>query len=503
MSEATTAEVRGEPRLLIDGKLVEATGGDSFANIDPATEKTLGDTADGTPFDMETAIAAARRAFDETSWSTDHAFRRRCLEQLHAALDKHKEELRAVVVAEAGSPIALTYAIQVDLPISDVPYYAELAASYPYDQPMPEREVFGQRTRRLILREATGVVGAITPWNFPFFLNMAKLNPALAAGNTVVLKPAPDTPWSATLLGRLIAEETDIPAGVVNVVASSDHLVGEVLTTDARVDMVTFTGSTATGRRIMAKASDTVKKVFLELGGKSANIVLDDVEDLSAACSGGGFAVCVHAGQGCAITTRLLLPRRRYEEGVEIAAATMAAMTYGDPWNPANLMGPLVSEKQRQRVLGYIEKGKSEARLVRGGNVPAELPSGYFVEPTLFADVDPKATIAQEEIFGPVLAVIPYEDEDDAVRIANDSIYGLSGAVTSTSEDRALAVARRIRTGTMSINGGVYLAPDVPFGGYRQSGTGREHGREGFEEYLETKTVAMASPDSGGPKLGG
>ena len=503
MSEASATEVRGEPRLLIDGKLVEAGGGAVFANIDPATEKSLGDTCDATPLDMEAAIAAARRAFDETTWSTDHAFRRRCMEQLHTALEKHKEELRGVVVAEAGSPIALTYAIQVDLPIADVPFYAELASTYPYDQPMPERDVFGQRTRRLILREATGVVGAITPWNFPLFLNMAKLSPALAAGNTVVLKPAPDTPWSATVLGRIIAEETDIPAGVVNVVASSDHLVGEVLTTDPRVDMVTFTGSTATGRRIMGAASDTVKKVFLELGGKSANIILDDVEDLSAACAGGGFAVCVHAGQGCAITTRLLLPRSRYEEGVELAAASMAGMTFGDPWNPANLMGPLVSDKQRRRVLGYIDKGKEEARLVRGGNVPADLPTGYFVEPTLFADVDPEATIAQEEIFGPVLAVIPYEDEDDAVRIANDSIYGLSGAVTSTSEERALAVARRIRTGTVSINGGVYLAPDVPFGGYRQSGTGREHGREGFEEYLETKTVAIPAAGAGAPKLTG
>ncbi|HLX87987.1 MAG TPA: aldehyde dehydrogenase family protein, partial [Acidimicrobiales bacterium] len=305
MTESTHPEVRGEPRLLIDGKLVEASGGGSFANIDPATEEILGHTADATPADMETAIAAARRAFDETSWSTDHAFRRRCLEQLHSALESHKEELRQVVVAEAGSPIALTYAIQVDMPIDDVPYWAELAASYQYDQPMPERPVFGQRTRRMVLREATGVVGAITPWNFPLFLNMAKLSPALAAGNTVVLKPAPDTPWSATLLGRLIAEETDIPQGVVNVVASEDHMVGEVLTTDPRVDMITFTGSTATGRRIMAKAADTVKKVFLELGGKSAKIVLDDVEDLGAAAGGGSFAVCVHAGQGCAITTRL------------------------------------------------------------------------------------------------------------------------------------------------------------------------------------------------------
>ncbi len=506
MSETTNGvahpEVHGEPRLLVDGKLVEASGGASFANVDPATEKSLGDTCDATAADMELAIAAARRAFDETSWSTDHGFRSRCLEQLHGALQSHKEELRRVVVGEAGSPVALTYAIQVDLPVDDVAYYAELAASYPYDEPMPERMVFGQRTKRLVLREATGVVGAITPWNFPLFLNMAKLSPALAAGNTVVLKPAPDTPWSATVLGRIIAEETDIPPGVVNVVASSDHLVGEVLTTDPRVDMVTFTGSTATGRRIMAKGSDTVKKVFLELGGKSANIVLDDVEDLAGACGSGAFAVCVHAGQGCAITTRLLLPRARYEEGVEVAKATLDAMRFGDPWDASNLMGPLVSEKQRQRVLGYIEKGKAEARLVRGGGVPADRPTGYFVEPTLFADVDPKDTIAQEEIFGPVLAVIPYEDEDDAVRIANDSIYGLSGAVTSTSEERALSVARRIRSGTVSINGGVYLAPDVPFGGYRQSGLGREHGREGFEEYLETKTVAIAA-EAGGPKLSG
>lgn len=506
MSESSTTpsrpEVHGEARLLIDGKLVEAGGGATFANIDPATEKSLGDTCDATAADMTEAIAAARRAFDETSWSTDHAFRRRCLEQLHAALSAHKEELRHVVVAEAGSPIALTYAIQVDLPIDDVAYYAALAADYRYDTPMPERVVFGQRTKRLILREAVGVVGAITPWNFPFFLNMAKLSPALAAGNAVVLKPAPDTPWSATVLGRIIAEETDIPAGVVNVVASADHLVGEVLTTDPRVDMVTFTGSTATGRRIMAKGADTVKKVFLELGGKSANIVLDDVEDLGAACAGGAFAVCVHAGQGCAITTRLLLPRARYDEGVELAKATLDAMSFGDPWDASNLMGPLVSAKQRERVLGYIETGKSEARLVRGGGVPEGQPTGYFVEPTLFADVDPGARIAQEEIFGPVLVVIPYEDEEDAVRIANDSIYGLSGAVTSPSEEHALAVARRIRTGTVSVNGGVYLAPDVPFGGYRQSGVGREHGQEGFEEYLETKTVAIAA-EAGAPKLSG
>jgi aldehyde dehydrogenase (NAD+) len=488
---ATRPEVHGEPRLLIDGKLVEASGGKTFPNIDPATEQTLGDTADGTTADMATAVAAARRAFDETTWAEDHAFRRRCLEQLHAALEAHKEELRHIVVAEVGSPLMLTYIMQVDGPIDDLAYWAARPDQYEYEHWLPVREVFGQPQRRLIRREPIGVVGAITPWNFPLYLNLAKLGPALAAGNTMVLKPAPDTPWSATFLGRLMAEETDLPAGVVNVVASSDHLVGEVLTTDARVDMVTFTGSTATGRHIMAKASDTVKKVFLELGGKSANIVLEDA-DLAASVPISAMGVCTHSGQGCAITTRLLVHRSRYDEAVQMAADSMASVTYGDPWDPANFQGPLISDKQRQRVLGYIEKGKAEgARLVCGGGVPAHLPKGYFVEPTLFADVNPKATIAQEEIFGPVLVICAFEDDDDAVRIANDSIYGLSGAVTSASEERALSVARRIRAGTLMVNGGMYNAPDVPFGGYRQSGLGRENGLEGFEEYLEVKAMGL------------
>jgi aldehyde dehydrogenase (NAD+) len=490
-AQTTRPEVRGEPRLLIDGKLVEASGGGSFANIDPATEESLGDTADGTTADMAAAIAAARRAFDETSWATDHAFRRRCLEQFHAALEAHKEELRHIVVAEVGSPLMLTYIMQVDGPIDDLGYWAARPDQYEYEHWLPVREVFGQPQRRLIRREPIGVVGAITPWNFPLYLNLAKLGPALAAGNTLVLKPAPDTPWSATFLGRLIAEETDFPAGVVNVVASSDHLVGEVLTTDPRVDMITFTGSTATGRHIMAKASDTVKKVFLELGGKSANIVLEDA-DLASSVPISAMGVCTHSGQGCAITTRLLVHRSRYDEAVEMAAEGMASVTYGDPWDPANFQGPLISAKQRERVLGYIEKGKAEgARLVCGGGVPTHLEKGYYVEPTLFADVNPKATIAQEEIFGPVLVICSFDDDDDAVRIANDSIYGLSGAVTSASEERALAVARRIRAGTLMVNGGMYNAPDVPFGGYRQSGLGRENGIEGFEEYLEVKAMGL------------
>jgi aldehyde dehydrogenase (NAD+) len=484
------ATLNPETRNLIGGKLVPASNGATFDNVNPATEEVLGTCADGTKDDMNAAIAAARRAFDESDWSTNAAFRRKCLTQLAEALKAAKEELRAIVVAEAGSPVLLTYAVQCDTYVDAMPYWADLAGSYVYEKPMRDISFMGQPQRRILRREATGVVGAITPWNFPLYLNLCKLGPALAAGNSVVIKPAPDTPWSATTLGRIIAERTEIPPGVVNVVASSDHLVGEMLSTDPRVDLVTFTGSTATGRRVMECASATVKKVFLELGGKSATIMLDDV-DLQKVLAGIGM-ICTHAGQGCAITTRLLLPRSRYAEGVAIAKASFENLAYGDPTNPAHLMGPVVSRKQHQRVLSYIEKGKREgARLVTGGGVPKHLTKGFYVEPTLFADVDPDATIAQEEIFGPVLVVIPYEDDDDAVRIANNSIYGLSGAVTSASEERALAVARRIRTGTLSVNGGMWFDIDTPFGGYRQSGVGRENGVMGFEEYLETKVIGL------------
>ncbi len=484
------APLNPETRNLIAGKLVAASNGATFENVNPATEEVLGVCADGTKEDMHAAIGAARRAFDETDWSTNAAFRKHCLTQLADALNAAKEELRAIVVAEAGSPVLLTYAVQCNTYIDAMPYWAELAGSYEYEKPMRDITFMGQLNRRLLRREATGVVGAITPWNFPLYLNLCKLGPALAAGNTVVLKPAPDTPWSATNLGRIIAERTDIPAGVVNIVASSDHLVGEMLSTDPRVDLVTFTGSTATGRRVMECAAATVKKVFLELGGKSANIVLDDV-DLAKVLAGIGM-ICTHAGQGCAITTRLLLPRSRYAEGLALAKASFEKLAYGDPTNPAHLMGPVVSRRQHERVLAYIEKGKREgARLVTGGGVPKHLKKGFYIEPTLFADVDPDATIAQEEIFGPVLAVIPFEDDDDAVRIANHSIYGLSGAVTSASEERALAMARRIRTGTLSVNGAMWFDVDTPFGGYRQSGVGRENGLMGFEEYLETKVIAL------------
>ena len=481
---------QGELRLLIDGKLVEAADGGTFDNVNPATEQVLGQAADATRADMDTAIAAARRAFDSTDWASNRALRKRCLEQLQAALEDEREVIRAELVAEVGTPVLMTYGPQLDAPLSDgLLWPASQIESFPWERDLPEGTAFGMRSWRRVFKEPVGVVGAITPWNYPFEIIINKLGQALATGNTVVLKPAPDTPWSATRIGRLVAERTDIPAGVVNVVTSSDHLLGEQLVEDPRVDAISFTGSTATGRRIMQRGAPTLKRLFLELGGKSAHVVLDDA-DLATSLAMSWAAVCTHAGQGCAMQTRLLLPRSRYDEGLEIVAAGFATVPYGDPTDASNFMGPLISAKQRDRVLGYVERGVADgARLVLGGGRPAHLEKGWYVEPTLFADVDNSMTIAQEEIFGPVLVVIAYDDDDDAVRIANDSAYGLSGGVTSASEERAIAVARRIRAGTLSVNGGIWYGADSPFGGYKASGVGRQNGLEGLEQYLETKVL--------------
>ncbi len=478
-----------EPRMLIDGKLVEGTR--TYDNMNPATEEVIGPVADATPGEMERAITAARRAFDETSWSTDRAFRKTCLQQLRDALEKHKEDLRPQIVAEVGTPVGLTYAIQQDSCIDDMQWDIDLVDRFAWEYELGTHEFFGLRSNRLVVREPIGAVGLVTPWNFPFMLNLSKLAPALAAGCTAVLKPAPDTPYSATWIGRMVAEETDIPPGVFNVVTAADPAeVGDVLTGSPAVDMISFTGSTAVGKRIAARGAETLKRVFLELGGKSANIVLDDA-DFDAVLPGTGM-VCMHSGQGCAITTRLLLPRSRYDEGVEIVRAAFESFPYGDPTDLNNMAGPLVNARQRERVLGYIEAGKREgARCLVGGGPATQFEKGFYVQPTLFVDVDPNSTIAQEEIFGPVLVVIPYTDDDDAVRIANNSRYGLSGAVSGGSLDRAMAVARRIRTGTISVNGGQWFGPDSPFGGYKESGLGREHGLPGFEEYLETKTIGL------------
>jgi aldehyde dehydrogenase (NAD+) len=395
-------------------------------------------------------------------------------------------------VAEAGCPVTLTYGPQLDVPLRDaLPWPAAMISGFAWQRTLPDRDPFavGYPSHREVWKEPVGVVGVIVPWNFPVEITLNKLGPLLAMGNTCVLKPAPDTPFNATRIARLVAEHTDVPAGVVNVVPSSDHLTGEVLTTSPEVDMVAFTGSSATGRRIMEAGSTTLKRVFLELGGKSVNLVLDDAD--LAADLGGAVMCCLHAGQGCALPTRLLVPRARHDEAVEILRAAFESWAYGEPRDPSVLQGPQISARQQQRVLDHIESGRRDgARLVTGGGVPAHLPHGFYVEPTLFAEVDNAMAVAREEIFGPVLAVIAYDDEDDAVRIANDSPYGLSGMITAGDLDRARRVARRIRTGSLGINGGIWYGPDAPFGGYKGSGLGRQCGIEGLEMFTETKTVA-------------
>jgi aldehyde dehydrogenase (NAD+) len=481
----------GVSELFIDGKLSSGNAG-TFPTINPATEEVLGVAADADAEDMGRAVDAARHAFDDTDWSRNTELRVRCVRQLRDAMREHIEELRELTISEVGAPRMLTAGAQLQGPVGDLGFSADSAESYPWKQDLGEAAPMGIPTRRTIAREAVGVVGAITPWNFPHQINLAKLGPALAAGNTVILKPAPDTPWCAAVLGEIIAEHTDFPPGVVNIITSSDHSVGALLAKDPRVDMVSFTGSTATGRNVMTDAAATIKKVFLELGGKSAFIVLDDA-DLAGACSVSAFTASMHAGQGCAITTRLVVPRARYDEAVAIAAGTMSSIKPGDPTEGGTVCGPVISARQRDRVQGYLDSAIAEGgTFACGGGRPADRATGFFIEPTVIAGLTNDARVAREEVFGPVLTVIAHDGDDDAVRIANDSTYGLSGTVFGGDPDRAAGVAARLRVGTVNVNGGVWYSADAPFGGYKQSGIGREMGLAGFEEYLETKVVATA-----------
>ncbi|ORV53287.1 aldehyde dehydrogenase [Mycobacterium europaeum] len=485
-------ESHADRRLLIGGRLV--TADTTFPSINPATGAVIGHAPDAGAAEAAAAIEAARDAFDATSWPTDVELRIRCLDQLHQALVDHADELRELTIAEVGATRALTHGAQLDEPIGIVRYYADLLRTYQFSEDLGERQSRGMLHHRWVEKEAAGVVAAIIAYNYPNQLALAKLAPALAAGCTVVLKGAPDTPLVTLALGELIAEHTDIPDGVVNVLSSSGPAAGEALTTSPDVDVVTFTGSTAVGRKIMAAASGTVKRVFLELGGKSAAVMLDDA-DFVAAATFAAFSMVTHAGQGCALTSRLLVPRSHHDEIVELIAQNFAHVRHGDPADPKTYMGPLINERQRDKVDGLVQRAVAAgATLVTGGR---RLDPGYFYAPTLLTDVDPDSEIAQEEIFGPVLVVIAFDDDDDAVRIANNSIYGLAGAVFSRDEDRALAVARRIRAGSFSINGGNYFGADSPFGGFKQSGVGREMGVAGLEEFLESKTYAV--PAAGAP----
>ena len=479
----------GEDRLYINGELRDAEGGRRYDNVSPRTEEKIGEAADASLHDAEDALAAARNAFDTTDWPTNHSARVDVLRRFVQIMKDNIEDLKQATMVEAGATQFFVDGPQAVGPVEEASWVIDYLENFEWGRDIGNREVMGILSRRVVEKEAAGVVAAITPWNFPIQVNLAKCMPALAAGCTVILKAAPDTPWTAALLGRY-AKEAGFPAGVFNVLTAQDPAeIGNFLTTDPRVDVVSFTGSTAVGRLISKNAADTVKRVFLELGGKSAMIVLEDA-DLATALFG-VFSVCAHAGQGCAITTRLLVPKTRLAEAEELVVAYLGGVSYGSDDTSGEMMGPLISKKQQSRVLGMIEDASKEgARLILGGGRPAHLEKGWFVEPTVFSDVTNDMTIAREEVFGPVLVIIPYDDEDEAVRIANDSIYGLSGAVFSADEDRATAVARRIRTGTVNINGATFLGGDAPFGGYKQSGVGREMGPEGFEEYLETKTIA-------------
>jgi len=488
--DASTVQFNPETRLYIDGELRDSATGRTVDNINPATEEVLGTATDAGADDMEQAIAAARRAFDTTDWATNHEFRQHCLMQLHNALQEEKEDIRAELIAEVGSTVGMTFIAQMEWPLADaVKWPAEYISKFPWERMLDQDAKMGVPYNRVVVKEPMGVVGAITPWNFPFEIISNKMGQILATGNTMVLKPAMETPWSALRWGRIIAEKTDIPAGVVNIVPTSDNSIAQMLATDPRIDMVSFTGSTAVGKLIQRLSGDTMKRNMLELGGKSAYLLLEDA-DLETALPG-CMGALMHSGQGCALTTRMLVPRALYDQTVEVATATFGALSVGDPADPNTFCGPLVSAKQRERVLNYIEIAKRDGgRVTVGGGVPEGLDRGYFVAPTVVADVEPDHTIFQEEIFGPVLSITPYDGGDDgAVEFANNSQYGLAGTVLGSNE-RAMAVARRIRTGSVCVNSAIFYGADAPFGGYKMSGIGRQNGHEGFEQYLQTKTIA-------------
>jgi aldehyde dehydrogenase (NAD+) len=494
------AAVRAESRMLIDGELVTAASGDEFDNLSPATGLLLGSTAAAGAPDMARAIAAARRAFDESDWSTNRGLRKHCLEQLQAAIEADKENLREELIAEVGCPAMVTQSAQLDWPLAEaLRYPARLIDDFEWERTLEGGGLFGERNVRTVVKEPVGVVGAITPSNFPIEVILNKLGPALATGNTVVLKPDPNTPWNATRVGRLIAEHTDVPAGVVNVVPTPSNAVAELLATDPRVDMISFTGSTAVGKLLIRKGAEYMKCSFLELGGKSALIVLEDANPAKAIPSAVG--VCVHAGQACATTSRMLVHESLFDETVSSVTAAFEMVPVGDPALPQTFVGPVISARQKERVLDACEQARSYgAEITTGGgafdDLPTYLAGGHYVQPTVIVGVDNRAPIAQQEVFGPVLVILPFADDNEAVRIANDSAYGLAGAVLSASTERGMNVARRIRTGSIGVNGGMYYGADAPFGGYKSSGIGRQCSIEGVQRYLETKTIGCRMPRS-------
>lgn len=477
---ATAAELQVKDRIFIGGEWVEPGGSEPIEVVNPTTEEAIGTVPACSQEDADRAVAAAREAFE--SWSqTSREERAGYLTAIAAGLNERGDEIAATITQELGMPLKLSRIIQVGLPAAQIASMPTLMEEIAW-----EEEIGSSR----VLREPVGVLGAITPWNYPLNQIAAKVGPALAAGCTVVLKPSEVTPLNAFMLAEVI-EAAGLPAGVFNLVTGLGPVVGEAIAGHPGVDMVSFTGSTRAGRRVSELASATVKPVAMELGGKSPNVILDDA-DLEKAVPDGVAKCFLNSGQTCSALTRMLVPRQRLAEAEELARATAETFTPGDPFEDSTRLGPLVSEVQRERVRGYVQKGVDEgARLIAGGAEPPEgLERGFFVRPTVFSEVEAGMTIGQEEIFGPVLAIQPYEGEDDAIRIANSTPYGLAGGVWSADTDRAIGVARRIRTGQIEINGGAFN-PLAPFGGYGQSGHGRENGRYGIEELLQVKSLQL------------
>jgi aldehyde dehydrogenase (NAD+) len=477
---ATAAETQAREKIFIGGEWIEPEGAETLEVINSTTEEAMGTISACSAAHADRAVIAARDAFE--SWSqTSREERAGYLAAISAGLAERMDEIAATISQELGMPLTLSKMIQAGLPIAQFGAMPKLMEEVRW-----EEEIGNSR----VLREPVGVLGAITPWNYPLNQIACKVAPALAAGCTVVLKPSEVVPLNAFILAEVI-EAAGLPAGVFNLVTGTGPVVGEAIAGHPGVDMVSFTGSTRAGRRVSELASATVKPVAMELGGKSPNVILDDA-DLSKAVPDGVGKCYLNSGQTCSALTRMLVPREKLAEAEQIAKQAAESFTPGDPFEDSTRLGPLVSDLQRERVRGYIEKGEGEgAKLVTGGAAaPEGLDKGYFVRPTVFSDVTPEMTIAQEEIFGPVLAIQPYDGEDDAVRIANDTAYGLAGGVWSADQERAIGVAKKIRTGQIEINGGAFN-PLAPFGGYKQSGHGRENGRYAIEELLQVKSLQL------------
>jgi acyl-CoA reductase-like NAD-dependent aldehyde dehydrogenase len=467
-------------KIYINGEWIPSAGAGTIDVINPATEEVMGRIPDGTAEDVDLAAKAAAAAFP--GWSqTPLEERVEFIRKIAAGIKPRMPEIAELITREVGMPLKLSARVQSGLPFATFSSIPEVVRMVKWEE---------QIGTSLIVREAVGVVGCITPWNFPLHQIAAKVAPALAAGCTIVLKPTEIAPLNAYILAEII-HGAGLPAGIFNMVMGTGPVVGEAIASHPLVDMVSFTGSARAGKRVSELAFPTIKRVSLELGGKSPNIILDDA-DLEKVVADGVGRCYLNSGQTCSALSRMLVPRSRLAETEAIAAAAAARFTLGDPFDENTRLGPLVSAEQRERVRGYIRKGIEEgAKLVTGGPEPPDgLERGYFVRPTIFSEVRNDMAIAREEIFGPVLAIIPYEDEEDAIRIANDTVYGLAAAVWSGDPERAKRVARLIRTGQVEINGGKYnnLAP---FGGYKQSGHGREYGPFGIEEFLEVKALLL------------